>query len=165
MLVTRDKILIWCFSTLTVILICLVISSHHTKILRYNWLYFPHYTFHCMTHFVIGNLYIESPSVISLIPPQICSLVTNNLFSVSINLICGFFFFFKFLHCFIDSTYKRNHMVFFFLWLISFSIVHFRSLLWLSIVQLYLIFFMYLSVQFSCSVMSDSLRSYQSQHA
>ena len=33
----------------------------------------------------------------------------------------------SFVHCFLDSTYKWNHMVFFFLWLISFSILHSRS--------------------------------------
>lgn len=113
-------------------MICLVIISHYTKILKYNWLYFPYYTFHCMTHFVTGILYIESPSAISLIPQPICSLVTINLFSCIYSSDLFFFFFFLtfvhlLVHCILDSRYKWNHMVFFFLWLISFSIVHSRS--------------------------------------
>lgn len=87
--------------------IMLVLDMQHTA-----WLIFCNWSL-CLltTYFVCG------------------SMATARLFSVPITLLCfvvfvylyWVFFFFK-----LNSTYKWNHMVFVFLWFISFSIIHSR---------------------------------------
>ena len=71
-------------------------------------------------YLIISLAYFSPP------PHPTSPLETTCLFSVSMTLflfsyICSFVF------VFLDSTYKWNHMVFVFLWLISLSIVHSRS--------------------------------------
>ena len=56
----------------------------------------------------------------------LCSSASTSLFSVS---MCLFLFcVLVYLFCFLDSTYKWNHKVFVFLWLISLSIISSRSI-------------------------------------
>ena len=66
-------------------------------------------------------------------------LIAINLFSMSVSYFCFVNKFIHILFCFLDFIYKVYHMI--------------------------LVFLCLTSVQFSCSVMSDSLRPHESQHA
>ena len=70
------------------------------------------------------NLYFSIPSSFSPIPQPLSPLATISLFSVSISPSVLFIH----IYCSLDSTYKWNHIVFFFLyWHISVSIVPSRT--------------------------------------
>ena len=69
--------------------------------------------------FKTGDLYLIIP--FSYFPPM-TPLSTTFLFSISKNVLYNFFLFVLFL----DSTYKCDHMVLVFLWLILLSIIHSR---------------------------------------
>ena len=69
-------------------------------------LYFTSLWLFCNCHFVLLNLFTFSANS----QPH-SHLATISLFSASIS--------FCLIYCFLDSTYKQNHMVFVFLWLIT----------------------------------------------
>ena len=104
-----------CIHREIVITINLDTICYLTKLIQCYCLYFPCYTLHLMTYFIAERLFSVP---LSLLPhpnppppwqPPIYSLI--NYFE--------FYFFFFLIH----STYKWNHLVCFFLWLISLSII------------------------------------------
>ena len=71
-----------------------------------------------LTHFAHLPVPIPSAACHPAWPPPVCSLYLG---------VCFFFFFVVHLFCFLDFTCKWNHMAFVFLWLLSLSIMLFRS--------------------------------------
>ena len=102
----------------------LVTICHCTKILHNYWLYSPHCTFHRYDiYFATGNLY-PLISLTYFSPPH-SFLSGNHLIALS---VYDFLIMVVHLFYFSDSTYKWNHTIFFFLWLLSLSIMHSRSI-------------------------------------
>ena len=68
-------------------------------------------------YFIYSSVYMSIP-ISQFIPPPLSPLVTISLFSTSVTL----FLFCKFIcNIFLDSTYKRYHMIFIFLCLTYFT--------------------------------------------
>ena len=127
----------------------LVTICHHRKILQYHWLYSPAVYFipvtllFCNWKLAPLNLplcFTHSPTPSPLWQPPVCSLYLW---------ICFCFIIFVHLACFSDFTYKWNHMIFVFLWVISLGIIPSRFIhvvtngkisffLWLNNIHVYI---------------------------
>ena len=98
--------------------ISLVIICHYTKILHHYWQYTPPCTFHPCDSFILLLEVCPSwfPSSFSLI-----SLTASPHLFVLCICECFCSTMFAYLYCFLDSTYKWNHMLCVFLSLIYLS--------------------------------------------
>ena len=117
-----------CFWLIT--MIKLVIFCHHTKVLHSycHWLYFPHCTFHNprLIYFATGSLYLLIYLTYFSHPPTPIPF-GKHLFVLciysSVYILCFFIFFPKIWH-----ISKIIQYLFFFVWLISLSIMFSRSI-------------------------------------
>ena len=114
-----------CF--LSSVLLCyyfLILKTFWNEILNPIVLYNCQNLTHMISYNPIINFF-SSPTPILPCPPSLSPLVTTSLFSRS--WVCFFFVLFTSLLYFLDSTDKRYHTVFVFLWLISLSIMPSKS--------------------------------------
>ena len=111
-----------------IITVSLVMVCYRTKILHSYWLYFPtlyiSYPWHlfCNWKFVplhLPHLFLSSPHPLSS---------GSQMFVLCIYNSCFCFVMLIHLFCFLYSTCTWNHIVFVFIWLISFSIILSRSI-------------------------------------
>ena len=102
-----------CIHCEIVITINLDTIYHLTKLIQCYSLYFPCHTLYLMTYFITQRLYsvrsplLPHPNPTPLWQPPIYSLI--------------YYFQFCFFCCFIHSTFKWNHLVYFFLCLTYFT--------------------------------------------
>ena len=161
-------------------MISLVTIYHHTKLSQNCWLYslqyklYTHDLFYVWKFIPLNSLYLLCQS------SHLCNTAITRLFSECMSLLL---FYVCSLNLFLDS--KCNHMVLIFaLFYLTFHLAFYPldyshccnskiSFLWLSSILLlsdwnelnWVFHCVYISVQFSHSVVSNSLQPHESQHA